>query len=90
MILCTNLSRPKAGFYTGPALSCLSAMMCVPDAKLMLGKAKIDAVPLSFIKIHKYLSKRMREGHSNREGEVLKMILKKVKFMLKFSNITEI
>ena len=84
------MSRPKAGFYTGPALSCPSALLCVCDAKLTLGEAKIDAVPLSFIKIHKYHSKRMREGHSNREGEVLKMIFKKVRLLLKISNIAQI
>ena len=64
-------SRPKAGFYIGPALSCPSAMMCVPDsetAKLRLGKVKSDTVPLSFIKNHKYHSKRMREGHTYARG----------------------
>ena len=66
-------------------LRCVSA-----TAKNMLGKAKIDAVPLSFIKIHKYHSKRMREGHSNPMVSFLKMILKQVRFVLKISNITKI
>ena len=65
-------------------------MMCVPDAKLRLGKAKMNAVPLSFIRIHKYHSKRMREEHPNPTVDLLKMILKKVRFVSKISNITEI
>ena len=65
-------------------------MLCVPDAKPTLGKAKIDAVPLSFIKIHKYHSKRLREGHAAIRGDALKMILKKVRLLLKISNIVEI
>ena len=59
-------------------------------AKLTLGKAKIDAVPLSFIQNHKYYSKRMREGHAVIRRDALKMILKKVRFTLKISNIMEI
>ena len=64
--------------------------MCVPDAKVTLGKPKIDAVPLSSIKIHKYYSKRMREGHAVIRRHALKMILKKVRLLLKISNIAEI
>ena len=66
-------------------LRCVSVI-----AKPTLGKAKIDAVPLSFIKIHKYHSKRTREWHAVIRGDALKMVLKKVRFTLKISNITEI
>ena len=64
--------------------------MSVRHAKNMLGKAKIDAVPLSFIQIHKYYSKRMREEHAVIRRHALKMILKKVRLLLKISNIAEI
>ena len=64
--------------------------MCVHDTKETVFKNKIYPVPRSFIKIHKYHSKRMREEHPNPMLSCLKMILKKVRFVLKISNITEI
>ena len=54
--------------------------------KETLGKAKIDTVPLSFIKNHKYHSKRMSEGHAVIRGDALKMIFKKVRLVLLISN----
>ena len=58
--------------------------------KLTLGKAKIDTVPLSFIKNHKYHSKDTRRAHPNPTLHLPKMIFTKVRFTLKISNITEI
>ena len=84
------LSRPKAGFYTGPALYCPSARMYVISTKLRVCNAKMNTVPLSFIKNHKYHSNRMREGHAVIRRHALKMILKKVRLLLKISNIAEI
>ena len=59
-------------------------------AKLRVFKAKIDAVPLSFIKIHKYHSKRTREEHAVIRRDALKMILKKVRLLLKIPNMAQI
>ena len=64
--------------------------MCVPDAKERVFKNEIYPVPRSFIQIHKYHSKRTREEHAVIRGDALKMILKKVRLLLKISNIAEI
>ena len=63
-----ELSRPKAGFYTGAALYCPSSKMYAITLKLRPCQVKIDTVPLSFIQNLKYHSEDTRRAHPNREG----------------------
>ncbi len=78
----------QALHYTAPVLGCMSSGKVT--LKLTPCQVKMNTVPLSFIRNHKYHSKDTRRAHPNPVPSFLKMIFKKVRFTLKISNITEI
>ena len=49
--------------------------------KVRVFKNKMNTVPPSFIRNHKYYSKGMREGHPNPVLDLLRVIFRKVRFV---------